>query len=239
MICRAARVRAARRSHSRLVGLGVRLKPGRSWFDSRGWDDGTPTAAWCRGAPQLRCRSRNRPLPPSRRVEVTSQCATLAPAGSTPVACSARTIWSARMRAGRTTLAHASPDANTSSSHSRGCGSCLGAARTGAGSCHPTRARARCALKARRASSDAYTSPIATALPGPSCPRAIGALFLVPGHVQPGARTHHARRVEDGCSSTCLSPDFARASCTTLLCEGAVRNCAGLRAGPFPRSDLW
>ena len=125
---------------------------------------------------------RNRPLPPSRRVEVTGPCATRASAGSTPVACSARSIWSARMRAGRTSFAHASPDANTASSqlawmrpHHRGLPVATVARVT---RCERER-DARRRQGVHRATRT--PSPIAAALPGPSCPRAIGAFFLRAG----------------------------------------------------------
>lgn len=101
----------------------------------------------------------NRPLPPSRRVEVTGPCATRAPAGSTPVACSARSIWSARMRAGRTVVRARV----TRREHRIFATAWMRPRHRGPpgrddGSRHPMRARARCALKARRASSDAYTN---------------------------------------------------------------------------------
>lgn len=98
------------------------------------------------GAPQHRWW----PSPsPSRRVEVTGQCATLTSAGSTPVACSARAIWRARnARGSHAPLPrYASPDVRHTDAR------------------HPTRANesGQHALKARRALRDAYTTRIVAA----------------------------------------------------------------------------
>lgn len=127
MICCARCKRARLVSHSRLVGLGVRLKPGRSWFDSRGWDEWN--AGRSHALPTALPQHRWRKPPPSRRVEVTGQCATLTAAGSTPVACSARAIWRARHARGSHAPPprYASPDARHTDAR------------------HPTRANARSA----------------------------------------------------------------------------------------------
>jgi len=182
----------------------------------------------------------NRPLPPSRRVEVTSQCATLAfrrfDSGRLLRTYDleredARGSYDARARVTR--REHRIFAARVDAAPIVCDGSQLSPA---LGSRHPMRARARCALKARRVSSDAYTSPIATALPGPSCPRAIGGPFpscrvtCSPAHVR---ITHGVSTVVARCH---VCPPTSRARRARRgPCEGAVRNLPAFGPAPFPQ----
>jgi hypothetical protein len=157
-------------------------------------------------------KTRWRKPPPSRRVEVTGQCATLTSAGSTPVACSARAICQGEDAPGlheRSSARHptrttpsplasvwiASPDARCERQH---------------------------APKARRELSDAYPSPIVVLLSRAFVPKNDRRAFSLPGSRAPGQqRTQHGNLdqvvvVEMPCRL------HARVVYTTRLHEGAA-----------------
>lgn len=206
MICCARRKRARLVSHSRLAGLGIRLKTGRSWFDSRGWDDwiagrshALPTAfrntgdvpvttkQACRGDRPVRHTDRGR-FDSGRLLRTCDlegeECPRVA-----------RTAAEVRVTR-RTSHRRASPDANQRNGQH--------------------------APKARRALRDAYTTRIVAALPGPSCPRTIRSLFprrvdVVNPRIRVRTTGSSPRRSWWSCHA-----DLARASCTAQQCEGAA-----------------
>ena len=119
---------------------------------------------------------------------MTGQCATLTSAGSTPVACSARAFWRARMPAGRTNVRArvtrrgptpsqlasvwiASPDARCERRH---------------------------APKARRELRDAYPSPIVVPSSRAFAPKNDRRAFLLPGSRAPGRLAYAARESRPG-----------------------------------------
>ena len=144
--------------------------------------------------PQLRWPSRP---PPSRRVEVTGQCATLTAAGSTPVACSARAIFQGEDASGsHAPLATARVTRRT---------------RPGRVTRREPHASSRHAPKARRALGDAYTPDRCSLIPGLRAQERSGALSRRVEDVHPrtgGTQHGHTSRRSWWC---CLA-DFARAS---------------------------
>ena len=147
MICRARRKRAWLVSHSRLVGLGVWLKPGRSWFDSRGWDEGSPDAA-------TRCPRRS--ATPMAALAITKQACR----GDRPVRHTDR----GRFDSGRL-LRTCDLEGEECPRVARTAAEVRVTRRTSTDARHPTRANAsgQHALKARRALRDAYTTRIVAA----------------------------------------------------------------------------
>ena len=142
---------------------------------------GAPDAA---SLPTAFRKPRWREPPPSRRVEVTGQCATLTSAGSTPVACSARAICQGEDAPGSHARSrHASPDADPLPSQLASVPDRV------------TRCEMRTSARAEGKARAARRVPIADRCsphPGLSRPRTIGEPFLRPEHVHPGGqRTQH------------------------------------------------
>ena len=156
-------------------------------------------------------KTRWRKPPPSRRVEVTGQCATLTSAGSTPVACSARAICRGEGAPGsheRSSARH--PTRTRCRRNSRRCGSR-----------HPMRARtsARAEGKARAA----RRVPIAdrcSPIPGFRAQERSASFFSARITCTRAGSVRSTEISTRRSWSRCLA-DFARASCTRRDCVKA------------------
>lgn len=207
MICRARRKRAWLVSHSRLVGLGVWLKPGRSWFDSRGWDEGSPDAA-------TRCPRRS--ATPMAALAITKQACR----GDRPV----RHTDLGRFDSGRL-LRTCDLEGEECSRVARTAAEVRVTRRTS----NPTRVTRRepnAAVSTRRRQgarcATRTQSRLVAALPGPSCPRTIRPPF--PRRVDvvhPRISVRNTGSFPRWSWWSCHA-DLARASCTAQQCEGAA-----------------